>query len=41
MIPLVDLKIQYRSIKAEIHAAIEKVLENSSFVLGPAVADFG
>ncbi len=40
MIPLVDLKTQYRSIKAEIHAAIEKVLENSSFILGPAVSEF-
>ena len=40
MIPLVDLKTQYHSIKAEIHAAIEKVLENSSFILGPAVSEF-
>ncbi len=40
MIPFVDLKAQYRSIKPEIDAAIGKVLENASFVLGPAVADF-
>ena len=38
MIPLVDLKAQYRSIKSEIDAAILKVLENSSFILGPEVA---
>ena len=40
MIPFVDLKAQYRSIKSEIDAAILKVLENASFALGPAVADF-
>ncbi len=40
MVPFVDLKAQYRSIKPEIDAAIGKVLENASFVLGPAVADF-
>jgi dTDP-4-amino-4,6-dideoxygalactose transaminase len=40
MIPFVDLKTQYHSIKAEIHAAIERVLENSTFILGPAVVEF-
>lgn len=40
MIPLVDLKAQYHSIKAEIDAEIEKVLETSSFILGPAVKAF-
>jgi len=40
MIPLVDLKAQYQSIKPEIDAAVIAVLETSSFVLGPAVADF-
>ena len=40
MIPFVDLKTQYRSIKDEIHAAIDDVLENSSFILGKHVAGF-
>ena len=40
MIPFVDLKAQYHSIKAEIDAAITHILENSQFVLGPEVAAF-
>jgi dTDP-4-amino-4,6-dideoxygalactose transaminase len=40
MIPLVDLKAQYQSIKPEIDAAIGRVLEAGAFALGPAVADF-
>ena len=40
MIPFVDLKAQYRSIKDEIKAALDEVLENTSFVLGPSVARF-
>jgi len=40
MIPLVDLKAQYQSIKPEIDSAIGKVLETGAFILGPAVADF-
>lgn len=40
MIPLVDLKTQYQSIKTEIDAAIGRVLETGAFALGPAVADF-
>ena len=40
MIPFVDLKAQYHSIKGEIDAAISDVLENSSFVLGKHVAAF-
>ena len=40
MIPFVDLKQQYRSIRNEVLAAIENVLENAAFALGPAVADF-
>lgn len=40
MIPLVDLKAQYHSIKQEIDAALLRVLENSQFILGPAVEDF-
>ena len=40
MIPFVDLKVQYQSIKPEIDAAIGRVLETGAFVLGPAVAEF-
>ena len=40
MIPFVDLKAQYHSIKPEIDAAITRVLENSSFILGSEVAAF-
>ena len=37
MIPILDLKPQYESIKDEINAAIAGVLESAQFVLGPAV----
>jgi dTDP-4-amino-4,6-dideoxygalactose transaminase len=40
MIPLVDIKAQYQSIKPEMDAAIGRVLETGAFALGPAVADF-
>lgn len=40
MIPLVDLKAQYISIKDEINAAVSKVLESTQFVLGDEVAAF-
>jgi len=40
MIPFVDLKAQYQSIKPEIDAAIGHILETGAFALGPAVADF-
>lgn len=40
MIPYLDLKAQYRSIKPEIEAAISSVLENAQYVLGPAVESF-
>ncbi len=39
-IPFFDLKQQYHSIKSEVDAAILGVLENTSFVLGPAVQKF-
>jgi dTDP-4-amino-4,6-dideoxygalactose transaminase len=38
MIPFVDLRAQYRSIKKEIDAAVIRVLESSEFVLGSEVA---
>ena len=40
MIPFVDLKAQYRSIKSEIDAAIARVLESAQFVLGDEVEAF-
>ena len=40
MIPLVDLKAQYRTLKPEIDAAIERVLETGQFALGPSVESF-
>ncbi len=40
MIPFVDLKSQYLSIKPEIDAAIQHILDNTQFVLGAEVAAF-
>lgn len=40
MIPFVDLKAQYRSIKDEVDAAVLGVLDSTAFVLGPEVAAF-
>ena len=40
MIPYVDLKAQYHSIKSEIDAAVLRVLESSQFILGEEVAAF-
>jgi dTDP-4-amino-4,6-dideoxygalactose transaminase len=40
MIPFVDLKAQYRSIKPEIDAAIARVLGSAQFVLGDEVDAF-
>lgn len=39
-VPLVDLQAQYASIKAEIAAAIQGVLDHGGYVLGPEVAAF-
>ena len=39
-IPLVDLKAQYRSIRPEVDAAMQHVLENTNFILGSDVAQF-
>ncbi len=36
-VPLLDLKAQYQAIKAEIDAAVVKVLESQYFILGPEV----
>jgi dTDP-4-amino-4,6-dideoxygalactose transaminase len=40
MIPLVDLKAQYQALKPEIDRAVQQVMENAQFILGPAVASF-
>ncbi len=40
MIPLVDLKAQYRSIQAEMDEAIQRVLDNTAFIMGKEVQDF-
>ena len=39
MVPLLDLKSQYRAMKNEIATAIQKVLDAQSFILGPEVAE--
>ena len=40
MIPFVDLKAQYQSIKSEVNAAIQGVLDSCQFTLGSEVAAF-
>lgn len=40
MIPFVDLKLQYQTIKADVERAIAKVLDNAQYVLGPEVEAF-
>ncbi len=40
MIPFVDLQAQYLTIKDEVQAAIQPVLDNAQFILGQPVADF-
>ena len=35
--PFLDLKAQYRAIKSEIDAAIQRVMESQQFILGPEV----
>lgn len=36
-VPLVDLKTQYASIRGEVRAAIDRVLDSQQFILGPEV----
>lgn len=38
-VPLLDLKAQYLTIKAEINAAIAEVMESQHFILGPKVQE--
>ena len=39
-IPLVDLKAQNRTIQAELQAAIDRVIDTTSFIMGKDVAEF-
>lgn len=39
-IPLVDLKAQYRSIKPEVDVAVQRILDNTSFIMGQEVTRF-
>ncbi len=39
-VPFLDLKIQYKSIKQEVDPAIQKVIDNTAFVLGESVSKF-
>lgn len=39
-VPFLDLKTQYLSIKDEVDSAIQKVLDNTAFILGPSVENF-
>lgn len=39
-VPFVDLKTQYQNIREEVLSELEKVCENTSFVLGPFVKNF-
>jgi dTDP-4-amino-4,6-dideoxygalactose transaminase len=39
-IPLVDLKAQYATIQSEVDSAIRRVVENTSFIMGPEVSNF-
>ena len=38
-VPLLDLKVQYQPLAAEIQAAIERVCASQAFILGPAVKE--
>ena len=40
MLPLFDLTTQYRSIREEIREAVDHVLDNAHYILGPEVAAF-
>jgi dTDP-4-amino-4,6-dideoxygalactose transaminase len=38
-VPLLDLKAQYRTIKADVDAAVAEVMESQHFILGPKVQE--
>ena len=39
-VPMVDLHVQYESLKEEVDAAIDNVLDSTTFILGPEVERF-
>ena len=39
-VPLLDLKLQYNALKAELDASISEVIDSQKFILGSAVEDF-
>ncbi len=39
-VPMVDLHVQYESLKEEVDAAIGNVLDSTTFILGPEVERF-
>jgi dTDP-4-amino-4,6-dideoxygalactose transaminase len=39
-VPFLDLQTQYKQIEAEVFEAIKPVMQNTSFILGPAVGKF-
>jgi dTDP-4-amino-4,6-dideoxygalactose transaminase len=39
-VPLLDLKLQYQSIKEEIRQALDEVITSQQFILGPKVSEF-
>jgi len=39
-IPLIDLKAQYDSIRDDVNAAVQKVMDETCFILGPPVDEF-
>jgi dTDP-4-amino-4,6-dideoxygalactose transaminase len=40
LVPLFDLKTQYQSLREEIRAAVDSVLDNAHYILGPEVEAF-
>jgi len=40
VVPFLDLKVQYKSIKTEIDKAIQEVIDNTAFILGKSVSEF-
>ncbi len=40
VVPFLDLKVQYKSIKTEIDKAIQEVIDKTAFILGKSVSEF-
>jgi dTDP-4-amino-4,6-dideoxygalactose transaminase len=39
-LPLLDLKLQYETIKGEIRQVVDEVLESGNYIMGPVVSEF-